>query len=86
MPNTKSAKRALRKGERKREINRGKKESLKSAIKEYKKAAALPDKNEAKTKLPAIYKRIDKAAKINLIKKNKAARLKSKLAQKANQN
>ncbi len=37
---------------------------------------------EAKKMLPKAYKLLDKAAKVNLIKKNKAAREKSKLAKK----
>jgi len=82
MPNTSTAKRALRKNKKNRAINLVKKDALKAAIKEYKKIALAGKGDEAKAKLPAIYKKIDKAAKINLIKKNKAARLKSRLAKK----
>jgi ribosomal protein S20 len=35
---------------------------------------------QAQEILPAVYKKLDKAAKVDLIKKNKAARLKSRLA------
>ena len=37
------------------------------------------NKNEAEKLLPIVYKTFDKAAKINLIKKNKANRKKSRI-------
>ncbi len=56
--------------------------SLKSTIKGYKKALSTADKEALKSSLSDVYKALDKASKTNLIKKNKANRLKSRLAKK----
>jgi small subunit ribosomal protein S20 len=79
MPITKSAKKALRQNIRRRKINLKRKVELKSVIKQFKKLAA-ENKEEAKKYLSQVYKKLDKSAKVNLIKKNKAARLKSRLS------
>lgn len=79
MPITKSAKKARRQNIRRRKRNLHKKAELKSVIKNYKKLAASGEKDKAKEFLTQVYKKLDKAAKVNLIKKNKAARLKSRL-------
>jgi small subunit ribosomal protein S20 len=81
MPIIKSAKKALRQNVRRRKINLKRKAELKSVIKEYKKLISS-SKDEAKKYLPQVYKKLDKMAKVNLIKKNKAGRLKSRLAKK----
>lgn len=78
MPITRSAIKALRQSARRRARNVVKKTALKATIKQYKKLAAA-DKNEARKFLSQVYKRLDKSAKTHIIKKNKAARLKSKL-------
>jgi len=80
MPIIKSAKKALRQNIRRRKINLKKKTELKSVIKQYKKLIATGEKEKARQQLSLVYKKLDKAAKINLIKKNKAARLKSRLS------
>lgn len=74
MPIIKSAKKALRSSAKKRARNEKFKVELKAAIK----------KADAKN-LDATYSKIDKAVKKNLIHKNKAARLKSRLAKKLSQ-
>lgn len=79
MPITKSAKKALRQNVRHHERNAKRKAELKSVIKKYKKMVAGGNKDEAKKYLATVYKKMDKAAKTNLIKKNTAARLKSRL-------
>jgi len=79
MPITQSAKKALRQGETRRAKNIKRKKALKDIIKEYKKLS-VSKKEEAKKMLPQVFKALDKAAKINLIKKNKASRLKSRLS------
>lgn len=79
MPRIKSAKKALRQNVKRRKVNEKRKNELKAIIKEYKKLAAS-DKEKAKTYLSQVYKKLDKTAKVNLIKKNKASRLKSRLA------
>ncbi len=56
-------------------------QSLKAVIKNYKKASTIEDKGLLQDSLSTAYRALDKAAKTKLIKKNKANRLKSKLAQ-----
>jgi len=80
MPITKSAKKARRQNIRRRKINIKRKDDLKAVIKQYKKLIVSNKKDEAKKYLSQVYKKLDKAAKTNLIKKNKAARLKSRLS------
>ena len=84
MPITKSAKKALRQNVRRREKNLKRKSDLKSVIKTYKKLLAEGKKEEARHQLSLVYKKTDKLAKTNYINKNKASRIKSRLAQKLN--
>jgi len=79
MPVIKSAEKALRQNVRRRKRNIGRGRDLKGAIKKYKKLAAEGKNQEAEKHLSTVYKLLDKAAKTNLIKKNKASRLKSRL-------
>jgi len=66
-------------------------EAYKGAIKDYRKLASAKKFNsrsahgsveasEAKKQLVKVYKALDKAAKTNVISRNKASRLKSRLA------
>lgn len=71
MPITKSAIKALKQSEVRRKRNVSKKKGIKSAVK----TSDLKD-------LPKAQSVIDKAAKTGYIHKNKAARLKSRLAKK----
>jgi len=84
MPNIKSAKKALRQNIKKRARNLERKAKMKTAVKQYKKLVEAGKKKEAEKKLPEVYKILDKMAKVNLIKKNKAGRFKSRLARKLN--
>lgn len=79
MPLTKSAKKALRKSLKKREINRQKKAKIKKLIKKFKNLIFQKKIEEAKKMLSEIYKILDKADKTGLIKKNTANRKKSRL-------
>ncbi|MEK7555578.1 MAG: 30S ribosomal protein S20 [Patescibacteria group bacterium] len=81
MPITKSAKKALRQNIRRRQKNIKRKTELKSVIKQYKKLLES-NPEEAKKQLSLVYKKLDKSAKTNLIKKNTANRMKSRLAKK----
>jgi small subunit ribosomal protein S20 len=72
MPITDSAKKALRQNIKRRAINVAKKKDLKEAIKNYKKSPSAE-------LLSLVYQKLDKAAKTNLLKKNTASRLKSRL-------
>ncbi len=85
MPITKTAKRALKKSLKRREKNLLKKVVLKKTEKKFLKLLASSNTEEAKKILNVLYKLLDKAAKTNLIKRNKAARDKSRLAKKLSQ-
>ncbi|MEX1014497.1 MAG: 30S ribosomal protein S20 [Candidatus Paceibacterota bacterium] len=82
MPNTSSAKKALRRDNRRKGTNLERKKKMKSTIKKYNKMIDSGNKEEAKSFLPSVYKVLDKMAKVSFIKKNKARRLKSKLSKK----
>jgi len=84
MPITKSAQKALRQNKRRRARNLKQSRSLKDEIKALKKLMVKKDKKGANEALPKVYKALDKAAKTNLIKKNNAARLKSRLTKAVN--
>ena len=53
---------------------------MKSVIKQYKKLAGEGKKEEAKKYLSQVYKKLDKLAKVDFIKKNTASRMKSRLS------
>jgi len=82
MPITSSAKRALRESSKKRKANLQKKIVLKKTKKDFLKLIEDGKIEEAKKMLTKAYMLLDKAAKVNLIKKNRAAREKSRLAKK----
>jgi small subunit ribosomal protein S20 len=73
MPVTKSAKKALRRDRRRAVINKKIKEKVRAAIKKFR-------QNPSKKVLREVYKAIDRAAKKKVFHKNKASRLKSRLA------
>lgn len=79
MPITSSAKKAQRQNIRRRAVNEKRKAALKTVIKKFEKLLAT-EKKEAGKYLSNVYQRIDKSVKVNLIKANKAARLKSRLS------
>lgn len=79
MPVLDNAKKQMRRAERKRVYNLRKKRAMKRAVKEVRELAEAGNIKAAKAKLPAAYKAIDKAAKRGVIKKNTAARKKSRL-------
>ena len=73
MPITRSAKKALRQSARRKATNDARKKGMKDAVKRAKKEMT-PES------LSTAYKKLDKAAKGNAIHKNRASRLKSRLA------
>jgi small subunit ribosomal protein S20 len=81
MANHKSAEKRNRSSEAKRSRNRIRKNSLKSVVK---KLRANQDKKSASEQLVKASSLLDKLAKTNLIHKNKAANLKSKLTKLVN--
>jgi len=79
MPITKSAKKAIRVSARKKTINDRRRKAMKEIIKKIEKLAQT-DRAEAQKLLSAAFQAIDKSAKQGVIKKNNAARKKSRLA------
>lgn len=80
MPITKSAKKAVRQNVRRRLRNLKRKDAYKKAIKDFRKLMTDKKIDEAKAYLAKVYQTLDKAAKLKVIKKNKASRLKSRLS------
>lgn len=82
MPNTKSAKKALKVSEKKRSRNRHFLALLKESVKAFE-AATKEEKKDAKKineSLSLVYSRIDTLEKKNVLHKNNAARKKSAFA------
>ena len=75
MPVIKSAKKRMRQEKKRTAINRTKKENLKILIKNVRTDKTVKN-------LTAVFSALDKAAKVDLIHKNKASRLKSRLSKK----
>jgi small subunit ribosomal protein S20 len=80
MPIMKSAKKAFRSSERKRVFNLRKKRAMNEIIKEIRTLVTEKKTKDANKLLPQAYKAIDKAVKRGVIKKNTAARKKSRLS------
>ncbi len=76
---TSSAKRAIRVSARKHVQNIRRTETMKDEVKALRKLAESGKGDEAQKALSLAYKAIDKAAKTGVIKKNTAARKKSRL-------
>ncbi len=79
MANTSSAKKAQRAAERRHIFNTRRKKAVKDSVKEIGKSIVGKMSKEATDMLPTLYKAIDKAAKNGTIKKNTAARMKSRV-------
>ncbi|NCN52971.1 30S ribosomal protein S20 [Candidatus Wolfebacteria bacterium] len=81
---TKSARKAHRQNIKRREKNSKVKELVRKSVKNFKKLIDGGKLDEAKKELPKVYKILDKASKSNVFKKNKSARLKSRLSKSLN--
>ena len=79
MANTYSALKRVRQTERRTEFNRQNKTRLRHAIRAMRRALAGKDSKAAADLLPKTFSAIDQSAKKGIIKKNTAARYKSKL-------
>ncbi len=79
MPIIKSAKKRLRQNEKRKTLNLRYKRQMKAITKKIRDLLKDGKKAEAKKLLPEAYKKIDKAAKRGVIKKNTASRTKSRL-------
>jgi len=75
---TSSAKKAVRSSARKRLFNLRRRAAIQKVQRRVKKLIAEKKFSEAAGLVPAFYKALDKAAKAHFIKKNKAARQKSR--------
>jgi len=80
MANTSSAKKAQRVALRRRVINSRRKGTMKMAVKQMGKFAAAKNSRDGAVQLNTLYQAIDKAVKNGTIKKNTAARMKSRAA------
>jgi small subunit ribosomal protein S20 len=81
MANHKSAEKRIRNAKTKRTQNRYQGRTVRNAVK---KLRETEEKDAIVKDLPAVVSQIDKLAKKNVIHKNKASNLKSKLMRKAN--
>ena len=77
MANHKSALKRIRQTKKRNEHNRYYAKTMRNAVR---KLRAMTDKDEAVKLYPSVQKMLDKLAKRNIIHKNKASNLKSKLA------
>lgn len=85
MANIKSAKKRILTSKKKSVLNNDFKSSMKTAIKKVEKSVQDNNVEEAVKNFQVATKRIDKAQKIGIIKKNTASRQKSRLAKKINE-
>lgn len=79
MPNHKSAEKRVRQSEKRRDVNRNRKSSLRTQIKKLRSALAASDKNLSQELLNPTVSVIDKAVNKGVLHKNTAARYKSRL-------
>ena len=83
MPNSPSAKKALRKSQKRRLVNRAQRSALRTDLKKAR-TAIEEHPAESADEVKAAMTHLDRSAGRGLIHKNKAARLKSRLAKKLN--
>ncbi|QDT15359.1 30S ribosomal protein S20 [Alienimonas californiensis] len=83
MPNSPSAKKALRKSQKRRLVNRSNRSALRTNLKKAR-VAVEGQPSEAADDVKTAMRHLDISAGRGLIHKNKAARLKSRLAKKLN--
>ena len=84
MPNIKSAKKRVLTSKRKCEENILVESRMRNSIKKLEKTVKEGNIDESKELLNTTLKNIDKAQNINIVHKNKAARLKSRLTKSVN--
>ena len=80
MPNIKSAEKRVRQNVKRELRNRRTKSMLKSSIRRFEESLQSGDMEEAKVKLNAAVRQIDRAATRGVVHKNNAARKKSRLS------
>ena len=82
MPNTKSATKRLRQNVVRRTHNRSIKRAVRTQIRKVREAVGANDAGLAETEFRLVAKKLDRAAARNIIHRNSAARLKSRLSAK----
>ena len=80
MPQRHSGIKALRQNRRRRMENLDIKTTLRKTIKTFLASAEAKNVEEATTNLKTVYKKLDKAAKRNILEKNTASRRKARFA------
>jgi len=84
MANSPSAKKRIRQNAKSRARNRWRAASYRDAIKDYQETILHGSVEKAEEELTTIYKLLDRSASKGVLKKNAAARHKSRLASKLN--
>ena len=84
MAHSLSAKKRVRQNAKRRTINRARRGGIKTVIKSFEAALSSGDKKAAAQQYKLAVERLDRVASTGTIHKNKAARLKSRMAQKLN--
>jgi small subunit ribosomal protein S20 len=79
MPITKSAKKALRQSKKRGTRNKQVRVKVRDVMKEMRQLISAKKIEEAKALLPKLYKTLDKAAKVGVMKKNTVSRKKSRI-------
>lgn len=79
MPQSKSSKKTVRKNEERRMANKATKSDMRTQLKKVDSAIEAGDKEKAQAEMRLAARKLDKAAKDNVIHKNQAARRKSRL-------
>ncbi|MEK6247687.1 MAG: 30S ribosomal protein S20 [Planctomycetales bacterium] len=82
MPNSKSAEKRLRQNEKRRQSNKTIRTTLRTQIRKVHEAIDAKDTEATELAFRAATKRLDRAAAKNIIHRNAAARLKSRLSSK----
>lgn len=80
MPNTKSGKKRLRQNIERRSINRSIKRSVRTQCRKVREAVSAGDAERAAAELRLAAKQLDRAGAKNIIHRNAASRLKSRLS------
>lgn len=83
MANHVSALKRVRQTERRTEVNRLRRSRMRTQIRKMRRVLASSDVNGVQAELPKTYSMVDRAAKWGVIKKNTAARYKSRLTARA---
>ncbi len=79
MPNTRQGSKRVRQDEERRLQNKATKSAVRGQVRKFREAVAAGDADVAGKELQAVFSRLDKAAKTNVMHKNTADRKKSRL-------